>query len=107
MRLWNVFKCYVLFTIVLAASAAAQSTRAAAVLYDNARLILGNGNPPIENGSFVVENGRITAIGRKGSVKTAKGAIRVDLAGKTVMPALINVHVHIGYEGYTSWGAEN
>jgi hypothetical protein len=31
----------------------------------------------------------------------------VDLAGKTVMPALINVHVHIGYEGYTTWRAEN
>ena len=31
----------------------------------------------------------------------------MDLTGKTVMPAMINVHVHIGYEGYTSWGAEN
>jgi imidazolonepropionase-like amidohydrolase len=107
MRLWNVFKCCFLFTIALAAPAAAQSTRAVAVLYDNARLIVGDGSPPIENGSFVVENGRITAIGRKGSVKTAKGAIGVDLTGKTLMPALINVHVHIGYEGYTSWGAEN
>src|SRR5262249_54080073 len=25
----------------------------------------------------------------------------------TVMPAMVNVHVHIGYEGYTSWGAAN
>ena len=23
------------------------------------------------------------------------------------MPAMVNVHVHIGYEGYTTWGAEN
>src|ERR1051326_8699375 len=35
------------------------------------------------------------------------GAPRVDLAGKTVMPTMINVPVHIGHEGYTSWGAEN
>jgi imidazolonepropionase-like amidohydrolase len=33
--------------------------------------------------------------------------MHVDLTGKTVMPTLINVHVHIGYEGYTTWGAEN
>ena len=33
--------------------------------------------------------------------------MRVDLSGKTVIPAMINVHVHIGYEGYTSWGAAN
>ena len=31
----------------------------------------------------------------------------MNLAGKTVMPAMINVHVHIGYEKYTSWGARN
>jgi imidazolonepropionase-like amidohydrolase len=31
----------------------------------------------------------------------------VNLAGKSVMPAMINAHVHIGYEKYTSWGAEN
>ncbi len=30
-----------------------------------------------------------------------------DLSGKTVMPALVNVHVHIGYEGYTTWSAHN
>src|SRR5204863_3123477 len=36
-----------------------------------------------------------------------KGAQHVDLSGKTVMPTLVNVHVHIGYEGYTSWGAGN
>ena len=35
------------------------------------------------------------------------GAAHVDLTGKTVMPAMINAHVHIGYEGYTSWGAAN
>ena len=56
---------------------------------------------------FVVQNGRITAIGRKGAVTAPANAVRVDLTGKTVMPTLINVHVHIGYEGYTSWGADN
>ena len=80
---------------------------AGAVIYQGARLIIGDSSAPIENGAFVVANGRITAIGRSGAVSAPAGATRVDLSGKTVMPAMINAHVHIGYEGYTSWGAEN
>jgi imidazolonepropionase-like amidohydrolase len=78
-----------------------------AALYDGGRLIIGDGSAPIGGGAFVVQNGHITAIGSRSSVKAPAGATRVDLTGKTVMPAMINVHVHIGYEGYTSWGAEN
>jgi imidazolonepropionase-like amidohydrolase len=40
-------------------------------------------------------------------VTAPAGATRVDLTGKTVMPALNNVHIHIGYEGFTSWSVEN
>ena len=49
----------------------------------------------------------MTAVGRKGTVTAPAGAIRIDMAGKTIMPAMINVHVHIGYEGYTSWSEKN
>jgi imidazolonepropionase-like amidohydrolase len=77
-----------------------------AVLYEGARLIVGDGSI-VEDGAFAVRDGHITAVGRKGTVAPPAGAARVDLTGKTVMPAMINVHVHIGYEGYTSWGAEN
>jgi len=76
-----------------------------AVVYEGARLIVGDGSAAIENGRFVVQNGHITAIGR--AINAPAGATRVSLAGKTVMPALINAHVHIGYEKYTSWGAQN
>ena len=79
---------------------------AAAVLYESARLIIGDGST-IEDGACLVRDGRLTAVGRKGAVTAPAGTTRVDLSGKTVMPALINAHVHIGYEGYTSWGAEN
>ncbi len=37
------------------------------VIYEGARLIIGDASAPIENGAFVVRNGHITAIGRKGS----------------------------------------
>ena len=77
------------------------------VLFEGARLILGTAAAPVENGALLVQNGRIAAIGASGSVKAPPGAARVDLTGKTVMPALNNVHIHIGYEGYVSWSAEN
>jgi imidazolonepropionase-like amidohydrolase len=76
-----------------------------AVVYEGARLIVGDGSAAIENGAFVVQNGHITAIGR--TISAPAGAAHVNLAGKTVMPAMINVHVHIGYEKYSSWGAQN
>ena len=77
------------------------------VLYEGARLIIGDTSAPIENGALLVENGRFMAVGPRSSVTTPAGVIRVDLSGKTVMPAMVNAHVHIGYEGYTSWRAEN
>ena len=61
----------------------------------------------IEDGAFVVRNGHIAAIGRKESVKAPAEAMHVDLSGKTVMPAMNNVHVHVGNEGYVSWSVEN
>jgi imidazolonepropionase-like amidohydrolase len=85
---------------LLGATALAQS-----VIYEGARLITGDGSAPIERGAFVVQNGRITAIGS--AVKAPRGAAHVDLTGKTVMPTMVNVHVHIGFEGYTSYGADN
>jgi imidazolonepropionase-like amidohydrolase len=84
---------------------AATSYAQQAVVYEGGRLIVGDGSAAIENGAFVVQNGHIAAIGA--AIKGPAGATRVNLAGKTVMPALINVHVHIGYEKYTSWGAKN
>ncbi len=82
----------------------AQSRSATAVLYEGARLIIGDSSSPIESGAFVVQNGKITAIGTKGAVTARAGATRVDLTGKTVMPTMNNSHLHIGYEAYTSWG---
>jgi imidazolonepropionase-like amidohydrolase len=95
------------FCIVVVSLVATASAQSRAVVYDGARLIVGDGSEAIERGTFVVQNSHITAVGNRGAVTVPAGAVRVDLTGKTVMPAMINVHVHIGYEGYTSWGAQN
>jgi imidazolonepropionase-like amidohydrolase len=77
------------------------------VIYEGARLIVGDASTPIEDGAFIVRNGHITAIGRKGSIKVPAGAAHVDLSGKTVMPAMNNIHIHVGNEGYVSWSVDN
>src|SRR5690606_23392767 len=50
----------------------------------------------IENGSFIVANGRFTAVGAAAAVSAPAGVNEVDLAGATVMPTLIDAHVHLG-----------
>jgi imidazolonepropionase-like amidohydrolase len=99
--------CWIIVALLGVAAYSQSSSPSQAVIYEGGRLIIGDGSTPIEDGTFVVQNGRFTAIGRKRDLKAPAGAARVDLTGKTVMPTMINVHVHIGYEGYTSWGAEN
>ena len=88
-------------------SAVAAQAPPTATIYEGARIITGLAQPPIERGSFVVQNGVLRAVGPVGRVAVPSGTQRVDLSGKTVMPALVNVHVHIGYEGYTTWQARN
>lgn len=94
--------CCVFVGAVLWQSATPQT----AVLFEGARLIIGDGHV-VEDGAFVIQGGRISAVGMKGTIPLPSRVARVDLTGKTVMPAMVNVHVHIGYEGYTSWGAQN
>ena len=75
----------------------AHSQPARATLYEGARIITGDGGI-IENGAFVVENNLIARVGRRGEVAAPAGAARVDLTGKTVMPALVDLHGHLGFQ---------
>ncbi len=75
----------------------------AATAFEGARLIVGNGRPSIENGTLVVEGAKITQAGAAVDVRVPEGAARVNLAGKTVMPTLIDTHTHLSQtrEGLT------
>jgi len=66
-------------------------------LFEGARLITGDGSTPIDDSAFVIQNGKFTAVGKKGKIKAPAGAAKVDLTGKTVMPALIDDHSHLGW----------
>src|SRR5262245_44424758 len=64
------------------------------VAFEGARLIVGDGRV-IENGTLVIDGARIVQAGARADVQVPAGATRVDVAGKTVMPALIDTHVHL------------
>ena len=75
-----------------------QTARPGTTVFEGARLIIGNGSAPIENSAFVVNGNTFTQVGRRGELRIAAGAAHVDLAGKTVMPALIDLHGHYGFQ---------
>ena len=73
-----------------------------AILFEGARLIDGTGGTPLDDSAFVVENGRFTAVGRRGEIAAPRGGNVVSLRGKTVMPALVDAHSHLGYTNVAS-----
>ena len=73
----------------------AGSGAAAVTVFEGARLIVGDGSAAIENAVFVVEGDRITQAGPRADVQIPEGATRIDLSGRTVMPAIVNTHVHL------------
>jgi imidazolonepropionase-like amidohydrolase len=83
-----------------------QQVEAERYLLDNVRVIVGDGSI-LESGALMIEGGRITAVGLRSEIESDLGVEVIDLSGKTIMPALIDSHAHLGYEGHTSWGAEN
>ncbi len=99
MRTVKVLSCWLLFAVLWSSPAATQAPQATkgATLFEGARLIVGDESAPIENSAFLVENNRFTRVGKKGELQAPPGAVRVDLTGKTVMPALVELHSHLGY----------
>jgi len=101
---WKCAKfCLLLFACLGAVAAwlwtlGSQTRATGASVFEGARLITGDGSAPIENSAFLVENNQFTQVGRKGALKIPPGAAHVELTGKTVMPAMIDLHGHFGYQ---------
>jgi imidazolonepropionase-like amidohydrolase len=85
-----ILKLTVPIAILTLTAAAAAQDRA----FVGARIIDGTGKTPIDNATILVDgNGRIRAVGP--SVKIPSSAQRIDVAGKTIIPGLINGHGHV------------
>ncbi len=58
-------------------------------------LIDGTGREPLENAVLLISDGRIVAVGPHGSIDLPSDMPVYDVAGSTVMPGLIDGHVHL------------
>ena len=64
--------------------------------FTGARVIDGTDRPPIDNATIVVSDGKIVTVAPAARAQVPANAERVSLAGKTVIPGIVNAHGHVG-----------
>ena len=84
----------ILFTAILAFTAGL--ALAETTVLDGFTLIDGTGRPPVASAAMVIVDGRVTWVGPQVQLKVPAGAQVTHLAGKFVMPGIINLHGHLG-----------
>ncbi|WP_178945675.1 amidohydrolase family protein [Kocuria sp. TGY1127_2] len=82
-------------------------TNSDTTLFHGARLIVGDGSDAIDDAGLLVTNGIIVASGRIADISAPTSARRVDLTGRTIMPTIINPHIHAGYLKGAATDADN
>ena len=95
--------CMVAVLCCLPAALTAQQLPRPTVL-TNARIIIGDGRV-LEQGAIRFSGGEIEAVGTMSEVSLS-GAEIEDLGGKTLMPAMIDAHAHLGYQSPSGWGSD-
>jgi imidazolonepropionase-like amidohydrolase len=81
------------FVLVAVLAAGLLNAQPKVTVVEGARVIVGDGKT-IDNATIVVEGDSFTQVGPAASVKAPAGATRVDVSGKTIMPAIVDAHVH-------------
>ncbi|MGZ4809334.1 MAG: amidohydrolase family protein [Thermoanaerobaculia bacterium] len=93
---------------IIAALFLAAAAHAETLVLAGGRLIDGYGGPPLENAVIVIDGNRIKAVGAEGTVAIPAGARVIDTNGYTVMPGIMDMHVHLmilGHGDYDHWDA--
>jgi imidazolonepropionase-like amidohydrolase len=97
---------FVLLAAALAASSLAAEAQAETVAVSADRLVDVASGKLVERPLVVITDGRIVSVGKQGDAVPA-GARQVDLPGVTLLPGLIDMHVHLTsspiYGGYTGY----
>ena len=95
-----------LFSIICTLFLAAASLQAETLVLAGGRLIDGYGGTPLENAVVIIEGNKIVAVGAEGATPLPQGARVIDTNGYTVMPGLMDMHVHLmilGHGDYDHW----
>ena len=72
-----------------------------------ARLLDGSGALPIKDGVLLINGEKIEAVGVRGSVSLPSEAEIIDASGMTVIPGLIDAHIHLDFHGMADTYQEN
>jgi imidazolonepropionase-like amidohydrolase len=72
-----------------------------AILFTGGKVLDVEAGVVKEGLDVLVENGRISEVGS--SLSKVKGVSRIDLGGRTLMPGLIDCHVHVVAESLNLW----
>jgi len=77
------------------------------IALEGATLIDGAGGPPKQDALIIIRNGHIESVARVNEIPVPRGAERISLVGKTVIPGLIDAHAHVerwATGRYVAWG---
>ena len=84
--------------------ALAQASNVTAIV--GGQLVDGNEGPPVHKSVVLIQGKKILAVGREGELQIPAGAKIIDAHGMTVMPGLIDMHVHLDLLGagyFATW----
>jgi imidazolonepropionase-like amidohydrolase len=79
----------------------------AVIALEGATLIDGAGGAPKEDAVILIRNGHIEVVARVNEIQVPRGAQRISLVGKTIVPGLIDAHAHVerwAVLRYLAWG---
>jgi hypothetical protein len=85
----------ILIIIALALATAPTTAQNRVMVLEGGTLIDGTGNAPITDAVVVVDGNRIKAVGRRGQVTVPANANIIRLDGRTILPGLVDTHVHL------------
>ena len=101
--MFDIVRCMLRTLALLALSLHAA---AADIVLQDVTLIDGTGHAPLAHATVVIRDGRIASVSAAADQVTRTNARHIRLSGKTVMPALINAHGHLGLTEGTASGPQ-
>ncbi len=89
--------CFICYNATLYTAGAAQEGYLALT---NATVLEGEDLEPINRAEVLIKDGTIIEVGEEGKIDIPPGAKVLDLTSYTLMPGLIDMHVHLGPQTY-------
>ncbi|HEX4562688.1 MAG TPA: amidohydrolase family protein [Gemmatimonadales bacterium] len=77
------------------------------IALEGATLIDGSGGPPVKDALILIRGGRIEAVSRVNEIHVPRGAQRISLIGKTIIPGLIDAQARAerwAMPRFVAWG---